>query len=455
MCLYTFCLESNNKQMKIYFQILILVFILFSCKTKEKKQVEQKVESQKTEVKNQNTEWAKIMPSVVKIDSYDGNRILESGQGFFVAENLIVTKYSLISKANKVFVSPFDTNKKFIADKYLAFDRINDLIILEVDSVIRKPIELFRGTVPNSAKSLYISPNTEKTIQLFTGKVLNLATVKGTKLYRITNRVRKSTFGMPIFVSNKKAIGIAFSAMANYEMQSFVIPSTFIATLLKHRNKKAATLESLRSNSNKKVSAANKKIRGLVLETDAGNITIRLFNETPAYRDNFIKLAKEHYFDSLLIHRVIADFGIQSGAADTRYAEKGDNVGWKGPGYTIPAHIVSGLFHKRGMIGSPRKPDTKNQRRRSDGSQFYIVSGRKYFDKELDELEEQNNYKFSAKQRQTYKTVGGSPHLDGTYTVFGEVISGMDVVDEIVKVETDRQWRPLKDIRLKRVRILK
>lgn len=441
--------------MKIYFQILILVFILFSCKTKEKKQVEQKVESQKTEVKNQNTEWAKIMPSVVKIDSYDGNRILESGQGFFVAENLIVTKYSLISKANKVFVSPFDTNKKFIADKYVAFDRINDLIILEVDSVIRKPIELFRGTVPNSAKSLYISPNTEKTIQLFTGKVLNLATVKGTKLYRITNRIRKSTFGMPIFVSNKKAIGIAFSAMANYEMQSFVIPSTFIATLLKHRNKKAATLESLRSNSNKKVSAANKKIRGLVLETDAGNITIRLFNETPAYRDNFIKLAKEHYFDSLLIHRVIADFGIQSGAADTRYAEKGDNVGWKGPGYTIPAHIVSGLFHKRGMIGSPRKPDTKNQRRRSDGSQFYIVSGRKYFDKELDELEEQNNYKFSAKQRQTYKTVGGSPHLDGTYTVFGEVISGMDVVDEIVKVETDRQWRPLKDIRLKRVRILK
>ena len=441
--------------MRFYLQILILILTLFSCKTKEKKQVEQKAVTQLTEVQNQNAEWAEIMPSVVKIDSYDGKRILESGQGFFIAENLIVTKYSLISKANKVFVSPFDTNKKFITEKYVAFDRINDLIILQVNSVKRKPIELFKGTAPNSAKSLYISPNTEKTIQLFTGKVLNLATVKGTKLYRITNRVRKSTFGMPIFVSNKKAIGIAFSAMANYELQSFAIPSTFISALLKNRNKEAATLESLRSNSNEKVSAENRKIKGLVLETDAGNITIRLFNETPAYRDNFIKLAKEHYFDSLLIHRVITDFGIQSGAADTRYAEKGDNVGWKGPGYTIPAHIIPALFHKRGMIGSPRKPDTKNQRRRSDGSQFYIVSGRKYFDKELDELEQQNDYKYSAAQRNAYKTVGGSPHLGGTYTVFGEVISGMEVVDKIVKVETDRQWRPIKDIRLKRVTILK
>lgn len=441
--------------MKIYFQILILILILFSCKTKEKKQTVKNAEQQKTEQQNQNSEWTEIMPSVVKIDSYDGNRILESGQGFFVAENLIVTKYSLIRKANKVLVSPFDTNKKFVAYKYVAFDRINDLVILQVDSVKRKPIEFFQGTVPNSAKSLYISSNTKKTIQLFTGKVLNLATVQGAKLYRITNRVRKSAFGMPVFVSNKKSIGVAFSATENYKMQSFVIPAKYISELLKKRNKVSASLESLRSNSNKKVSAENKKIKGLVLETDAGNITIRLFNKTPAYRDNFIKLVKEHYYDSLLIHRVIADFGIQSGAADTRYAEKGDNVGWKGPGYTIPAHIIQGLFHKRGMIGSPRKPDTKNERRRSDGSQFYIVSGRKYFDKELDELEEQNNYKFSATQRQVYKTVGGAPHLDGTYTIFGEVISGMNVVDKIVKVETDRQWRPVKDIRLKKVRILK
>ena len=441
--------------MKFQLQILVLILILFSCNTKEKKQAEQKPTQQKSGQQNENSDWAEIMPSVVKIDSYDGDRILESGQGFFVAENLIVTKYSLISRASRVLISPFDTKSRYPATKFIAFDRINDLIILQVDSVKRKPIELFSGTVPKSAKSMYISPNSGKTIQLFTGKVLELATIKGTKLYRITNRVRKSAFGMPVFVSNKKAIGVAFSATEDFEKQSFAIPSKYIAELMRKRNKTSATLESLRSSSNKKLSAENSKIKGLVLETDAGNITIRLFNQTPEYRDNFIKLAKEHYFDSLLIHRVIADFGIQSGAADTRYAEPGDNVGWKGPGYTIPAHIVPGLFHKRGMIGSPRKPDTKNSRRRSDGSQFYIVSGRKYYDKELDELEKKNNYKFSTAQRNAYKTVGGSPHLDGTYTIFGEVISGMDVVDKIVKVETDSQWRPVKDIRLKKVRILK
>ncbi|NQU53424.1 MAG: peptidylprolyl isomerase [Bacteroidetes bacterium] len=441
--------------MKVNLQILVLAIVLFSCNTKEKKQDEKKQVLAKTEVSNQNEEWSEIAPSIVKINSFDGNRILESGQGFFVAEDLIVTKYSLVSRATQVKITPFNENKEYIAKSYVAFDRINDLIILKVDSLKRKPIELFSGVAPNSAKSMYISSNTETIIQLFTGKILNLATVKGIKLYRLTNRVRKSTFGMPIFVSNKKAVGLAFSATVNYEMQSFAIPSLYISTLLKNRNKVPATLKPLRGDSNEKVSAENSKIKGLVLETDAGNITIRLFNETPEYRDNFIKLTNEHYFDSLLIHRVMGNFGIQSGAADTRYTEKGDNVGWKGPGYTIPAHIIPGLFHKRGMIGSPRKPDTKNQHRRSDGSQFYIVSGRKYSDRELNDLEEQNNYKFTPQQRRVYKTIGGSPHLDGTYTVFGEVVSGMAVVDTIVKVETDNQWRPLEDIRLKKVTILK
>jgi cyclophilin family peptidyl-prolyl cis-trans isomerase len=442
--------------MKQVIRLLFLGLILFSCSSKEKqKSDEAKIPGTENSVDQYtNADWEEIRQAVITFDSYDGNRILESGQGFFVAENIIVTTYSLVSRANKIVFSPLNENLKYSADKFVAVDRINDLVLIYCEGITRKPIKLFSGTAPNSAKTSYIAATKGKTIQLFSGKLLNLATVKGTKLYRITNRVRKSTFGMPIFVSTKEAIGVAFAAVESYEMQSFAIPSGFVSQLLENQ-KPPALLESLRSNASEAVAAENRNIKGLVLETDEGNITIRLFNETNEYRDNFIKLAKEHYFDSLLIHRVIKNFGIQSGAADTRYAEKGDIVGYKGPGYTVPAHIVPGLFHKRGMIGSPRKPDTQNERLRSDGSQFYIVSGRKYSDKELDDLEKENSYKFSLTQRQAYKTVGGAPHLDGTYTVFGEVISGMDVVDKIVQVKTDDDWRPLEDIRLKKVIILK
>lgn len=435
--------------------IISVLFLLASCAGNDKQETQTKDSSStQSEEKSETTGWEKAMSAVVSLDSYDGDRILESGQGFFVDENLVVTKYSLVNRANNVKLSPFDSDETFTATKYVAFDRINDLIILEVEGVSREPIPLFQGQAPNSAKTSYISVSPGKTIQLFTGKVLNLATAKGTKLYRITNKIRKSTFGTPIFVSNKKAIGLAFSDVVEYREQSFAIPSFFISTLLSKKMEEAKTLESLTSFSSEQVAEENRKIKGLVLETDMGDIMIRLFNETPQYRDNFIRLTRENFYDSLLIHRVISDFGIQTGAADTRYAEKGDIVGWKGPGYTIPSHIVPGLYHKRGMIGSPRKPDTKNRRRRSDGSQFYIVSGRRYFDEELDEIEEQNDYKFSPAQRNAYKTVGGAPHLDGSYTIFGEVVSGMNVVDKIEQVETDREWRPVEDIRLKNIRIL-
>ncbi|MDX8341608.1 peptidylprolyl isomerase [Draconibacterium sp. IB214405] len=438
--------------------ILLLLVLLSACGNKEKKVAEEKIaptDKQETNGGDDSELWNKLMPSITKIDSYDEGRILESGQGFFVGEDLLVTKYSLVNQATEVDVQPFGEDKKYTAHSFVAFDRINDLIILKVDSIRREPIELQKDTLPNFAKSMYVAPKTGKTLQLFTGKVLNLTNIRGTRLYRITNLIRASQFGAPIFVSTGKAIGVAYSGTVNFETQSFAIPSEFILDMLRKKTETPEPLEMLKNTSNEKIAAENRKIKGLVLETDYGNITIKLFNETPEYRDNFIRLAKEHYFDSLLIHRVIKDFGIQSGAADTRYAVPGANVGWKGPGYTIPAHIVPGLYHKRGMIGSPRKPDTKNERRRSDGSQFYIVSGRTYSDKGLDELEETNNYKFSAEQRRAYKTVGGSPHLDDSYTIFGQVTSGMDVVDKIVQVETDRRWRPVEDIRIKRVRILK
>ena len=432
---------------------ILLIFILLSCGKKEQKKAEPVTQTQAAQ--NQaGEEWEAVRGSIVKFDSFDGDRILESGQGFFIDNNLIVTTYSLVKSATRIVFSPLNEEKKYTAQKFVAIDRINDLVILQCDSISRPPLELHLDSVPQSAKSMYILAESGQTVQLFTGKVLNRAKVKGNEVFRITNRVRKSFFGMPVFLSNRKVLGTAYSAVENYEEQSFAIPADYIAELYKTRSKTASNLASL-SRVDEKTAAENSNIKGLVLETSMGDITIRLFNETPEYRDNFIRLAKEKYFDGLLFHRIIAEFGIQSGALDSRNAKKGDVIGYKGPGYTLPAHFLPTLYHKRGMIGSPRKPDTKNERLRSDGSQFYIVTGRKYHDKELDEIEKQNKYKFSAEQREFYKTIGGSPHLDGSYTIFGEVTSGMEIADEIVKAETDNEWRPLNDIRLKRVRILK
>lgn len=435
--------------------ILLLAIGIAACAGSEKKETTDKAETPRQEEKAAETGWEEALSAVVNLESFDGKRILENGQGFFVSGDIVATRYSLVRQADNVVLSTVTGDEKFKSSEYVAFDRINDIILLKVEGAKQKPVELFKGNVPDGAKTSYLSLSPGKTIQLFTGKLYNRTTFQGIKLYRISNRIRKPNFGAPVFVNTRQAIGIAFADVVNFETQSLVIPSTYIARLLEDMEDQPLSLASLRAGADEATAAENRNIRGLVLETDMGDITIRLFNETPEYRDNFIRLVKENFYDSLLIHRVIASFGIQSGAADTRYAEKGDMVGYIGPGYTLPAHIVPGLFHKRGSIGSPRKPDTHNQRRRSDGSQFYIVSGRRYFDKELDELEQQNNYTFSAEQRQVYKTTGGAPHLDGTYTVFGEVVSGMDVVDRIVAKETDDDWRPLEDIRLKDIRILK
>jgi cyclophilin family peptidyl-prolyl cis-trans isomerase len=213
-------------------------------------------------------------------------------------------------------------------------------------------------------------------------------------------------------------------------------------------------LSELQTSSSGQSSQDNSKVKGLVIETEVGTITIRLYDQTPQYRDNFIKLTREGYFDNLLIHRVIKGFGIQSGAADTRYTVANEVVGWKGPGYTLPAHIVPGFYHRRGMVGSPRKPDRENMRKRSDGSQFYIVTGRTYLDIELDEIEKEIPQKFTPEQRNTYKTIGGAPHLDGTYTIFGEVTEGLEIADKISQVEVGSEFRPKKDLRIKKVRIL-
>ncbi|HNQ21093.1 MAG TPA: peptidylprolyl isomerase, partial [Bacteroidales bacterium] len=164
------------------------------------------------------------------------------------------------------------------------------------------------------------------------------------------------------------------------------------------------------------------------------------------HRDNFVKLIKSGYYDSLLFHRVIANFMIQGGDPQSKNAKPGQMLGNGGPDYTIPFEYVPEYFHKRGAIAAARMSDNVNPKKESSGSQFYIVQGRKFTMDELNILE-QRGFKFTDEQKQIYSTIGGSPHLDGQYTVFGEVISGMDVVDKIASLPTDRNNRPLQDVK--------
>ena len=434
--------------------VLMICFVAIGCGSSGKKQTEkEKNKQENTASPKKSSGFVDLVPAVFKIDTYDDQRILESGMGFFVADELAITRLSFFESANRAVIVPFDETNKYEVTGIAGVDRINDLVLLQVKGLHKTTVELFTDTLKNGEKTVFFDKPQGNTVPLHEGKVLSFSNMLGSKLYRVTNVLRSKSAGSPVFNSEKQCIGLAFMQVADYETQTFVSPSVFISSLLKKAGK-IQPVSSLQNQASDEDSQRNSQIKGLIIETDFGNIRIKLYNSTPQYRDNFIKLARENYFDGLLIHRVIKGFGIQSGAADTRYALKDDVVGWKGPGYSLPAHIVPGLFHKRGVIGSPRKPDKGNSRKRSDGSQFYIVTGRTYNDPELNDLEKEMNYKFTPEQRNVYKTKGGSPHLDGTYTIFGEVTEGLEIADQISEVEVKTDFRPKTDIRIKKIRIL-
>ncbi len=434
----------------------LLIMVLFTACTSGNRKEKSKPESNKKEQNPPtNKGFMDFVPSIVKIESFDKGRFLERETAFFVDSEIVVCRLSPLLEATDATITTMDGSGKYKISGFLAVDRINDFILLKTEGIKRKGIPLETQLAKNGEKTLYLTKPQNNTLPLHRGSLTSYGNTGGSMRYRITNQISPQSYGTPVFNSVGKCIGIGYGALIDYEKQNLVIPSTFILELMGKIPGGPQPFSNLKSSASKAISEANSKIKGLLIETDMGNIKIKLFNETPEYRDNFIALVKENYFDSLLIHRVIKGFCIQSGAADTRYAGKNDIVGWKGPGYTLPAHIVPGLFHKRGMIGSPRKPDRKNSKRRSDGSQFYIVTGRTYTDRELDDIEKETGHHFTSAQRQVYKTVGGAPHIDGTYTIFGEVIEGMSIADKINQVEVDSDFRPVNDIRVRRITILK
>lgn len=242
------------------------------------------------------------------------------------------------------------------------------------------------------------------------------------------------------------------------------------------------------------------------LNTTAGDITLLLYNDTPRHTANFVKLVDEGYYDGLLFHRVIRDFMVQAGDPDSRTAEPGQMLGGGSPDYQIDAEILyPKYFHQRGALAAARQADEVNPERASSGSQFYIVTGRRFSDGQLRQMEKQRalmgareifnrlasesrdsimalrrardhkglqalqeelenrtrelvaqqNCGFTPEQIAAYTTDGGAPHLDGEYTVFGRVVSGMDVVERIEQVETDAAARPREDVRIISARVIR
>jgi cyclophilin family peptidyl-prolyl cis-trans isomerase len=200
--------------------------------------------------------------------------------------------------------------------------------------------------------------------------------------------------------------------------------------------------------------------RDVELVTSEGKIILRLYDETPLHRDNFLKLVKSGYYNGVLFHRVIRNFMIQAGDPDSRRALPGQILGNGGPSYTIPAEFRPGIFHRKGVLAAAREPDNVNPEKASSGSQFYIVQGKKFTDAALDSIE---TYRLGGRrippaQREVYKQIGGTPHLDQNYTVFGEVVKGMDVVERIAEVPTSEgrdEDRPLQDVRIIKARLVK
>jgi peptidylprolyl isomerase len=244
----------------------------------------------------------------------------------------------------------------------------------------------------------------------------------------------------------------------------------------------------------------------LKIETSMGDITVKLYNETPRHRDNFIKLAEEGTYEGTLFHRVIKDFMIQAGDPESKNAPKGKMLGSGDVGYTLPAEFVyPKYFHKKGVLSAARQGDNVNPEKASSGCQFYIVTGQVYSDSTLLSMEQKLNenklatvfnalaqkhmkdiykmrkandeeglydlqeklyaqaeaevakqpqFHFTPEQVKAYTTVGGTPHLDNEYTVFGEVVEGMDVVDKIQQVKTDRSDRPQEDVKIIKVSVI-
>ncbi|MBZ4677316.1 MAG: peptidylprolyl isomerase [Anaerophaga sp.] len=420
--------------------LILLISFLSGCKSPQKRseQTQQPKGSYQANIKG-----------MVEIHTFDHyNRVEKKGFGFFIDRDLVVTNLEWIKGAYKAKIAPPGTKDYKDVRGYTAYDHNLDLVILKVKRNNPNYIKLTENQ--QETDSLYTLRRPSRKLYVRKGVAGAFHDMDSISFLEAPAILRA---GKPAFRLNHELLGIVQEREVNDSLRKVVLSQEHIAALLKKQTDRPVSVWDLRTKTDK-VYISHEKVAGFRIKTTMGNIVISLYDETPRFRDNFIKLVSDHFYDSLLVHRVLKDFLIQTGAADSKYAGKDDIVGWQGPGYNLPTKIVPSRFHKRGAVAASKLPPDRNPGNRSDGSQFYIISGRVFTHEELDEIEEEKGFRFTPSQREIYTTVGGAPYLDGDYTVFGEVTDGMDVVDRIAAVETYGENRPVNDIRIKTIDII-
>ncbi len=406
--------------------LLLATLLLASCTAKEQPK-------QTTQAKAQPTYYARNTASTVNIIAYDvyGQKTAE-GQGFYIAPDVVATPLAWIKGAFNAKITPADSRQAHNVFGYSAVSLADNLVAFRVARRIQNinPID---------------------TTEVLTGDTLYALSIKNKKTLKYTTVLRDDTIdidlplGAPLF--DRKG---NMRALADHDHT--IRPAQLVDHLRKGMSESHINIYDLRLLTDKVYPAAS-RIRGMRIVTTMGQIDIALDDRTPTYRDNFIRLVCDDFYDSLLVHRVLPNYLIQSGAADSKHAGPDDVVGWQGPGYKLPMELNSALFHRRGAVAASKLPQDHNSSNRSDGSQFYIVVGRRFTNDDLTQIEQDYHKHFTPAQREAYTTEGGAPYLDGDYTVFGHVTAGMDVVDRIAAVPLNGD-RPQTDIRIIDVRIL-
>lgn len=370
--------------------------------------------------------------SQVRITTYDamGDSIGQCA-ATYVAGDIVAAPLSAIRGAHSAKANTLTEPDKYPVYGYTAFDFRTDLVLLRIGK--RRSEMAALSTVPTTPTDTLFAIDANFAGKIFKRPANNADVPAGAAVFDTQGRARQ------IVGANGR-----------------LITGADIDSLRKRQNSRHASVYDLRLQTGRAYTPYS-QVAGFKVSTSMGDFFIKLYDDVPEYRDNFIRLVSDHYYDSLLVHRVLPSFLIQTGAADSKYAKADDVVGWQGPGYTLPNVERQKHFHKRGAVAASKLPRDRNPENKCDGGQFYVVSGRTFSNAELDKIAKEERITFGAAQRETYATVGGAPHLDGEFVVFGEVTKGMDVVDRISKVPLggEKGDRPVKDIRVWSITLLK